>query len=60
MDAGTIYLVQSRGRSTQALEYYAAHDFLQTCYPYVKKFGILKALVNTYDKLTRLVRNNKL
>jgi hypothetical protein len=44
MDAATTYLVQIKAGKTDVLTFYAANQYLESCYPYVPKFGIFKRL----------------
>jgi hypothetical protein len=58
MDAATTYLVQIKAGKTDVLTFYAANQYLESCYPYVPKFGILKGYVNTANRLSQACWNS--
>jgi hypothetical protein len=45
MDADISNLLQFKGGSTDVITFYAASSYLDSCYPYVPQFGILKKVM---------------
>jgi hypothetical protein len=56
-DAGTSFLMQLSNNKIQLLSYYAAENYLSSCYPYLKEFGILKGLVNTTQQMYLITKD---
>lgn len=56
-DAGTSHLLQVDKQEVKSIYFYAADEYLDRCYPYVKEFGILKSLVNTVNQLNIQTKN---
>ncbi len=51
-----LYIFKFDKKSKSSIDTYAPSYFLQNCYAYFPEYGILTDFVNTYDKLTELVR----
>ncbi|MES2064907.1 MAG: hypothetical protein V4456_23525 [Bacteroidota bacterium] len=56
-DAGTYHLVELSNKKTKTLRFYAATQYLYTCYPHIPEFGILQNFVNTCTKLWKATDN---
>lgn len=55
-DNNTLHIFKYTKTSKSLISYYDPFYYLEKCYPHNQEYGILKGFVNTYDKLTELVR----
>ncbi len=55
-DDSTLYIFEYTKNSKKGINTYAPSFFLKNCYPSNPEYGILKGFVNTYTKLTELVK----